>query len=62
MAATNSCTLPKMPRRRRCCVSLLNQLSRNPVDGSLPPASQIAAGDYAPASRSESELRHGKCC
>ena len=27
MAATNSCTLQKMLRRRRCCVSLLNQLS-----------------------------------
>ena len=27
MAATNACTLQKAPRRRRCCVSLLNQLS-----------------------------------
>ena len=27
MAATSSCTLPKMPRRRRWCVSLRNQLS-----------------------------------
>ena len=27
MAATNACTLQKTPRRRRCCVSLLNQLS-----------------------------------
>ena len=27
MAATNSCTLQKTPRRRRCRVSLLNQLS-----------------------------------
>ena len=27
MATTNSCTLQKTPRRRRYCISLLNQLS-----------------------------------
>ena len=27
MAATNSWTLQKTPRRKRCCVSFLNQLS-----------------------------------